>query len=64
VSVGQYLIVEDTNINGHPAYENFGRGPYEAVAGFLSNNKVFVVDSTREKFLMTLNPGGYLKRVC
>lgn len=63
VSVGSYLIVEDTNLNGHPAYESFGEGPGEAVEEFLGSNDGFVVDKSREKFLMTFNPGGYLKRV-
>lgn len=63
VSVDSYLIVEDTNINGHPAYPSFGPGPYEAVQEFLSVNSDFVIDESREKFLMTFNPNGYLKRV-
>lgn len=63
VSVGSYLIVEDTNINGHPALPSFGDGPYEAVTDFLSRNKDFVVDDAREKFLLTFNPRGFLYRV-
>jgi cephalosporin hydroxylase len=63
VSLGSYLIVEDTNINGHRTLPTFGEGPYEAVDNFLKNNHNFVVDETREKFLMTFNPGGYLKRI-
>jgi cephalosporin hydroxylase len=63
VSIGSYLIVEDTNINGHPTYPSFGAGPFEAVDDFLQGNPNFVVDSSREKFLMTFNPGGFLKRI-
>jgi cephalosporin hydroxylase len=63
VSLGSYMIVEDTNVNGHPAYESFGEGPQEAVNEFLETNDNFVVDESREKFLMTFNPRGYLKRV-
>jgi len=63
VSVGSYIIVEDTNINGHPTYPSFGEGPFEAVEEFLSHNKNFIVDQSREKFLMTFNPRGYLKRI-
>jgi len=62
VSVGSYLIVEDTNINGHPAYPSFGESGFEAVEEFLSKNQNFSVDTSREKFLMTFNPQGYLKR--
>jgi cephalosporin hydroxylase len=63
VSVGSYIIVEDTNINGHPTFPAFGEGPFEAVEEFLSRNQVFVPDKSRQKFLMTFNPNGYLKRI-
>jgi cephalosporin hydroxylase len=63
VSVGSYLIVEDTNINGHPIFPTLGAGPYEAVEEFLETHKEFAVDEAREKFLMTFNPRGYLRRL-
>ena|SRR5689334_4975503 len=63
VSLGSYLIVEDTNLNGHPAFPSFGEGPYEAVEEFLSTRTDFAVDRSREKFLLTFNPKGYLKRI-
>ena len=63
LSPGDYMIVEDTNVNGHPVYPSFGPGPYEAVAEFLAETADFVVDASREKFMMTFNPRGYLKRV-
>ncbi len=58
-----YLIVEDTNINGHPVFRGFGPGPMEAVEEFLQGNRDFVPDRSREKFLMTYNPSGYLRRL-
>jgi cephalosporin hydroxylase len=63
VSKGSYLIVEDTNINGHPVEPNFGPGPMEAVKEFLEGNKNFVIDKSKEKFYMTFSPNGFLKRV-
>lgn len=63
VSVGSYLIVEDTNINGHPVFQGWGPGPQEAVQQFLKETDEFVVDDEREKFLLTFNPRGYLRRV-
>ena len=61
--VGGYLIAEDTNINGHPTYPSFGPGPWEAVDIFIGENKKFVADRTLERFLLTMNPRGYLKRI-
>jgi cephalosporin hydroxylase len=63
VTPGSYLIVEDTNIAGHPVLGGLPRGPYEAVQEFLARDARFELDATREKFMMTFNPGGYLKRV-
>ena len=63
VSVGQYLIVEDTNIGGHPVLPDFGPGPWEAVGKFLEQQDDFRIDVSREKFLLSFNPGGYLLRV-
>jgi cephalosporin hydroxylase len=63
VQVGDYLVVEDTNVNGHPAYPGFGPGPMEAVEKFLAESSEFAVDARCERFLLTMNPRGYLKRV-
>jgi len=62
VSPGSYLIVEDSNINGHPVRSDFGPGPMEAIDIFLKENGEFNVDLSREKFFLTLNPRGYLKK--
>ncbi len=63
VTPGSYLIVEDTQLNGHPVWPDFGPGPMEAVDIFLSESDDFVSDTSREKFYLTWNPRGYLKRV-
>ncbi len=60
-TVGCYMIVEDTNLNGHPVCEFHGPGPMEAVEEFLVDNKNFEIDKGREKLLLTFNPNGYLK---
>jgi len=62
VQTGDYLIVEDTNVNGHPTLPDFGPGPMEAVDKFISENDEFVIDQRCERFLMTLYPRGYLRR--
>ncbi len=62
VTRGSYLIVEDTAMNGHPTKRGWGPGPWEAVEAFLPENPEFVPDRSREKFLHTFNPRGYLRR--
>ncbi len=63
VRVDDYLVVEDTNVNGHPINPEFGPGPLEAVEKFLAESDEFVIDRRSERFLMTLYPQGYLKRI-
>jgi cephalosporin hydroxylase len=63
VPVGSYLIVEDTNVNGHPVLPQHGEGPYEAVRDFLGEDDRFVIDRSCEKFFLTANPDGFLRRI-
>jgi cephalosporin hydroxylase len=63
VSPGCYLIVQDTSHNGHPLKTDYGQGPMEALNEFLKGDKDFVRDESREKFLLTFHPKGYLKRI-
>jgi cephalosporin hydroxylase len=63
VSVGNYLIVEDTHVGGNPVEWEYGRGPMEAVKKFLEKDKRFEVDKSREKLVMTFNPDGFLRKV-
>ena len=63
VSVGSYIIVEDSHINGHPVEWKWGSGPYEAIEEFLKNNESFKIDKDCEKLLITFNPNGYLRRI-
>ncbi len=61
VPVGCYLIVEDSNIG--QIRPDLMPGPLEAIETFLSERHDFEIDLEREKFLLTFNPSGYLKRV-
>lgn len=63
INKGSYIIIEDTNINGHPVFPQYGPGPMEAVEEFMKENKDFVIDRNKEKFYMTFNPYGYLKKI-
>jgi cephalosporin hydroxylase len=63
VNVGSYIIVEDTNVNGHPSAPSHGPGPKEATDKFLYKNNSFERDLACQKFLLTFNSGGWLKRI-
>ena len=63
VGPGGYVIVEDTNINGHPVARHWGPGPMEAVDAYLAEGAPFEVDRSREKFLFSCNPRGFLRRI-
>jgi cephalosporin hydroxylase len=65
VTKNSYLVVEDTHMHGFPVRPSFpiGGGPMEAVKLFLSEYGDFVVDTSREKFLLTFFPSGFLKKI-
>ena len=63
VPVGSYVVVEGTVFNGHPVWPGFGPGPFEAVEQVLTANGHFVRDASVEKFALSFNAGGYLKRI-
>jgi cephalosporin hydroxylase len=62
VTPGSYFIVED-GICHHGVEEGPKPGPYEAIVDFLKEDARFTADRSRESFLVTWNPLGYLKRV-
>jgi len=63
VTVGSYLIVEDTHVNNHPVPWDWGSGPFEAVQEFLASTDKFISNEECEKLIMTFNPNGFLLRV-
>ncbi len=62
VTPDSYLVVEDTNVNGHPVNRTHGPGPMEALDRFLASRNDFYRDRNRERYLMTFNPKGFLRR--
>jgi cephalosporin hydroxylase len=60
VSEGCYLVVEDTGVG--LVEPDYGPGPAEAVEEFLAQGQPFTIDRDCEKFFITVQPGGYLKR--
>ncbi len=61
VTPGSYLIVEDSNSH-HGIDDGPSPGPYEAIESFVKENRGFKIDRSRESFLITWNPKGYLKK--
>jgi cephalosporin hydroxylase len=61
VPVGCYIVVEDSNIG--QIRKDLMPGPLQAVETFLAKTDEFEIDREREKFLLTFNPSGYLRRV-
>ncbi|WP_107221294.1 CmcI family methyltransferase [Thauera aromatica] len=64
MQAGDYLVVEDGNINGHPVLPGWGPGPLEAIMEY---NRRFPDDYERDldrerKFGFTFAPMGFLRR--
>jgi cephalosporin hydroxylase len=66
VTPGSYLIVEDGILDLFPPGDDFGwlvEGPLPATEDFLALHPEFAVDEKRERYLMTYNPRGFLRRL-
>ena len=59
---GDYVVVEDGNVNGHPVMPGWGEGPKEAVTAYFEQYpEDYVMDTEREeKFGFTFAPSGFL----
>ena len=57
-----YLVVEDTFLNGHPVRKEWGPGPWEAVEKWLPGHPEFERPAALNGRLLTMNPGGWLRR--
>jgi len=60
VTAGNYLIVEDTIAEVGPS--KTGSDALAAIEAFVREDPSFVVDRAPEKFYLTFNAGGYLRR--
>jgi cephalosporin hydroxylase len=61
---GDYLVVEDGCINGHPLLPGWGEGPFEAIEEYVRlHPKDYLFDRTKEnRFGFSFAPNGYLIR--
>ncbi|MCR8642781.1 cephalosporin hydroxylase family protein [Paenibacillus sp. N1-5-1-14] len=62
VSVGSYIVVEDT-ICDEVSFEFNNPGPKEAVTKFLEQHDDFEIDTSQHKFHWSFNWNGYLRRI-
>ncbi len=53
----------DTIVNGHPVWPAYGPGPFEAVNQLLPVHGDFIADTEVERFGLSFNSGGFLRRV-
>jgi cephalosporin hydroxylase len=66
VTPGSYLIIEDGILDLFPPSDHFGwleEGPLPATDAFLARHPEFEVDPSRERYQLTYNPRGFLKRL-
>lgn len=62
VTKESWFIVED-GICRHGLNVGPNPGPYEAIEAFVQENDNFKIDRSKERFVITWNPKGYLKKL-
>jgi cephalosporin hydroxylase len=66
VGINSYFIVEDGIVDLFHPGDGLGfdqDGPLKATEAFLRRHSDFICDKSRERYLLTYNPGGFLKRI-
>lgn len=66
VSLNSYFVVEDGIVDLFHEGDGLGfreGGPLAATEAFLAQNPNFIADTSRERYLLTYNPKGFLKRI-
>jgi cephalosporin hydroxylase len=63
VTQGSYMVVEDTALHGNPIHPGEWEDPMGAVEEFMKTPNGFIQDRSKEKFLMTWHPKGFLKKL-
>ena len=62
VRVGDYFIVEDSNSGGKPLTIGPSPGPWGGITQFLEEDSNWESDREQEKYIVTWNPRGFLRR--
>lgn len=63
VTVGNYMIAEDSCFDEFPAWPEYGPGPAAAIKKFMHKNTSFEIDRSKENHMITFAPKAFLKKI-